>query len=181
MRLHHRQDVPGPLEEVWSAFTDLHRVGRCFPGAAVTEVDGDDFVGMVRVRVGPVSLTYDGEGTLAQADADARQAVVRATGRERHGLGRADIVITVELAEAPTARGGTRVDVHTDLTVKGAPADLGRGIAQRVSDPLVGAFITCMGGGAEPDEDAPVDVGRSVIPGLVASYGRSVRDRVRRR
>lgn len=179
MRLTHRQDVPAPLEEVWSAFTDLRRVGRCFPGAAVTEVDGVDFVGEVRVRLGPVGLSYDGEGTLAEADETERRAVVRATGRERHGLGRADIEITVLLA--PAEGGGTAVSVQTDLDVRGAPTTLGSGLAQRVSDPLVGSFIACMGGGAEPEEDAPVDVGRAVLPGLVASYGRSLRERVRRR
>lgn len=179
MRLVHAQDVPAPVDEVWAAFTDLRRVGRCFPGAKVTEVSGDDFVGVIKVRLGPVTMTYDGTGTMTEADEARHRAVVTASGQERHGFGKADITITVDLRAQGS---GTHVDVQTDLDVRGAPTNLGGGLAQRVSDPLVGSFITCMGGGAEPsDDEAPLDVARSVIPGLVSSYGRSLRDRVRRR
>lgn len=177
MRLQHERVVAAPVDDVWEAFVDLRRVGACFPGAKVTSFDGTDFEGHVTVRLGPFSFAYDGAGQLASADADRRRAVVRAKGQERHGLGKADIVITVDLEPAGDSDASTQVHMRTDLTVKGAPTSLAGGVAQRVSDPLIAAFLDCLGSGRSPGGDA-LDLGRSVLPGLVTSYGRSLRSRL---
>lgn len=176
MQLRHHHEVDASVDHLWAAFTDLRRVGRCFPGAQVTEVTGDDFVGALKVKLGPVTLTYDGDGTLTQADESARHAQIRAKGAERHGFGKADIVIDLDLSEVEGGRTG--VDLTTSLDVRGAPTNLGGGIAQRASDPLIERFVHCLAGPASAKEggpdDEPLDVGRAVLPGLVASYGRSV-------
>lgn len=106
MKLTHHQTLDAPLEDVWAAFMDLDRIGRCFPGADVTEVRGDDFVGYIRARLGPFRMTFDGTGSMTDRDADAGRARLEATGRERHGLGNANIAITLHLSETTTS--GTR-------------------------------------------------------------------------
>lgn len=176
MQLRHQHSVDASVEHMWSAFTDLYRVGACFPGAQVTKVDGTDFVGALKVAVGPLTLTYDGEGTLKTADESARHAVIVAKGSERHGLGKADITIDLRLTEISARR--TQVDLKTGIEVRGLPTSLGGGLGQRVSDPLIAAFVHCLAGpkGTQtggPDE--PLSVLRTVLPGLVGSYGRSLR------
>lgn len=111
MKLTHHQTLDAPLEDVWAAFMDLDRIGRCFPGADVTEVRGDDFVGYIRARLGPFRMTFDGTGSMTDRDADAGRARLEATGRERHGLGNANIAITLHLSEATTS--GTRARSRT--------------------------------------------------------------------
>lgn len=176
MKLTHQHDVDASIDHMWRSFTDLKRVGRCFPGAHVSEVTGDDFVGALKVKLGPFVLTYDGVGSMTKKDDAAHVAQVKATGKERHGFGKADIVIDVRLTELSEAR--TRVDLTTTLDVKGAPTNLGGGIGQRASDPLIDRFVACLAGPASAStggpDDEPLDIGRAVLPGLVASYGRSV-------
>lgn len=179
MKLTHHHDVDATLDHMWTAFTDLKRVGRCFPGAHVSEVTGDDFVGALKVKLGPFVLTYDGVGSMTKRDEDAHVAQVKATGKERHGFGKADITIDVALTAIGERR--TRVEITTTLDVKGAPTNLGGGIGQRASDPLIEHFVHCLAGPPSSStggpDDEPLDIGRAVLPGLVASYGRSVMHR----
>ena len=151
MHLHHSQDLDSPVELVWPHLTDLVRIGRCFPGAEVTEVDGADFVGHVTVRLGPVTMTFDGTGSMTEVDDDAHRAVIAATGSERHGLGTADITITARLEPR---RGGraSRIVLDTELEVRRAPTPLGSGVGQRVSDPLIEEFLVCIGDPRPTDE-----------------------------
>ena len=176
MKLTHQHEVDASVEHMWSAFTDLKRVGRCFPGAHVSEVTGDDFVGALKVKLGPFVLTYDGVGSMTRRDDAAHVAQVRANGKERHGLGQADITIDVVLAEISEHR--SRVEITTTLDVRGAPTNLGGGIGQRASEPLIEHFVHCLAGPPSSStggpDDEPLDIGRAVLPGLVASYGRSV-------
>lgn len=177
VKLTHQHDVDASVDHMWRAFTDLKRVGRCFPGAHVSEVTGDDFVGALKVKLGPFVLTYDGVGSMTKQDESARVAQVKATGKERHGFGKADITIDVRLSEISARR--SSVHITTTLDVKGAPTNLGGGIGQRASDPLIEHFVMCLSGPASAStggpDDEPLDIGRAVLPGLVASYGRSMR------
>ncbi len=148
MKLHHTETVAAPREQIWAAFMDLKRVGRCFPGAEVTEVDGDDFVGNVKAKIGPFGLAFNGTGTLTVADEAAGHARIESTGSESHGFGKADIVIDLHLLEPDAAAAAdgmqTRMELVTELTVHGLPTRLGNGLAQRISGPLVGSFLRCM-------------------------------------
>lgn len=149
MKLHHSETVTTPREQVWEAFMDLTRVGDCFPGAAVTEVDGDDFVGNIRAKIGFFGLTFNGTGTMTVADrsGDVWHARIESTGSESHGLGKADIAIDLHVSEVPgdgpREAAGSRMDLETELTVHGLPTRLGNGLAQRISGPLVGKFLRC--------------------------------------
>lgn len=143
MELVHHETVEASREHVWAAFMDLKRIGRCFPGAEVTTVHGDDFTGKITVKVGPLSLTFLGEGTLEIKDKKDWHARIASTGQESHGIGKADIAIDIYLSE-PAAGTGTDVDIRTDLNVHGLPRWIGGSIAQRVASPLVRSFVRCM-------------------------------------
>ena len=106
---------------------DLTRVGRCFPGAAVTEVDGDDFVGNIRAKIGFFGVTFNGTGTMTAADrsGDVWHARIESTGSESHGLGKADIVIDLHLSEltGDGPRADTAACVQLDVRLKVADGD----------------------------------------------------------
>lgn len=141
MELHHAFTVPAPVERTWKTFMDLQGVGGCFPGATVTRVDGDSFDGTCKVKLGPIVLVYAGSGTFVERDDDGHRAVIQAMGKDKHGNGTAGATVTVVLAADGV---GTSVDVTTDLTVTGKPAQFGRGVMQDVSDKLLGQFAACL-------------------------------------
>jgi carbon monoxide dehydrogenase subunit G len=179
VRLGHEQELDAPFDAVWAHFMDLRRIGRCFPGAKVTKVDGDDFVGEIRAKLGPLSMYFDGTGSMTERDEDAGHARLAATGRERHGLGKATIDIT--LALHPLGDGNrTRARLATDLVFLGLPMEVGTGLVQRASDPLIDRFLTCMSvtatvPAAEEDEGS-LDLVRSATD-LFGSLRRDRRER----
>ena len=142
MRLEHQFTVPASVEETWKAFNDLDRVMPCFPGAALTSFDGDVFVGSCKVKLGPVSLQYNGTGQFVERDPTAYRAVIEGKGKDRRGNGTVAAKVTAQLTA--TGDSSTAVTVGTDLTVTGRPAQFGRGLMQEVSDKLLGQFVDCL-------------------------------------
>jgi carbon monoxide dehydrogenase subunit G len=183
MRLAHEQELDAPRDAVWANFMDLRRIGRCFPGAKVTEVHGDDFVGEIKAKLGPLSMYFDGTGSMVERDEDGGRARLTATGQERHGLGKATIDITLTLRATGTDD-RTRAHLVTDLVFLGFPMDFGTGLVQRASDPLIERFLSCMAvSGAVPDAEADdegsLDLVRSASD-LLGSVRRDRRERKRR-
>ncbi|WUJ68682.1 SRPBCC family protein [Kribbella soli] len=142
MKLEHAFVVPAPVEQTWAAFNDLERVVPCFPGATLTTYEGDEFTGSCKVKLGPVSLQYSGNGIFLERDAADHHAVIEAKGKDRRGNGTATARVTASLAEA--GPGSTKVTVDTDLTITGRPAQFGRGLIQDVSNKLLDQFTTCL-------------------------------------
>lgn len=141
MQLEHSFTVAAPPGRTWALLTDLRTVGGCFPGATVTQADEDSFAGNVKVKLGPVAVTYDGAGRFVERDDEAHRAVIEGTGKGLRGLGNAGARVTVQLTPDGT---GTRADVRTELTVTGKPAQFGRGVMQSVSDKLLAQFVSCV-------------------------------------
>ncbi|WP_029136873.1 SRPBCC family protein [Nakamurella lactea] len=141
MDLQHHFTVPATIEDTWAAFNDLQRIGGCLPGATITSVDGDDFTGTVKVKLGPISLQYNGTGSYTERDEAARRVVIVAKGKDKRGNGTASATITAKLVADGS---GTAVDVDTDLSITGKPAQFGRGVIQDVSDQLLGQFVDCI-------------------------------------
>ncbi|WP_435644385.1 SRPBCC family protein [Streptomyces sp. H49] len=141
MELHHEFTVPVPVEEAWPVLLDIERVAPCLPGAVVEEYDGTTVTGSVKVKVGPVTVTYRGTAVFEEQDAAAHRMVLVANGRETRGQGTARATVTGTLSERD---GGTAVSVRTDLTVTGRPAQFGRGVLAEVGDRLVGRFADCL-------------------------------------
>ena len=161
MELTHRFSVPASKEVTWAAFNDIESVAGCFPGAVVTGVDGDDFTGTCKVKLGPIALTYAGSGTFIEKDEAGGRFLLEAKGKDKRGNGTAGATVTATMTEAGPDR--TDVEVVTDLAITGKPAQFGRGVIQDVSDKLLGQFMDCLeqqlgpegGGQAEEAEPAP--------------------------
>ncbi|WP_181806517.1 SRPBCC family protein [Streptomyces shenzhenensis] len=141
MELHHEFTVPVPVDEAWPALLDIERVAPCLPGAVVEDYDGKTVTGSVKVKVGPVTVTYRGTAVFEEQDEEAHRIVLAASGRETRGQGTARATVTGTLTAHDD---GTAVSVHTDLTVTGRPAQFGRGVLSEVGDRLVGQFAACL-------------------------------------
>jgi uncharacterized protein len=142
VELTHSFTVPASVEDTWAAFQDIESVAGCFPGATVTEVDGEDFKGTCKVKLGPIALVYSGSGTFEEKDESAHRFVVDAKGKDKRGNGTAGATVTATMTEA--GAGSTEVNVLTDLAITGKPAQFGRGVIQDVSDKLLQQFVTCL-------------------------------------
>ena len=137
MELNNDFEVAAPIDRVWDVLTDVERIAPCLPGAQLQEVEGDEFRGVVKVKVGPITAQYKGAASFVERDDAGYRAVLRAEGRDTRGAGNAAADITA-LLEA--VDGGTRVTVTTDLTVTGKVAQFGRGVMADVSRKLMGQF-----------------------------------------
>jgi carbon monoxide dehydrogenase subunit G len=111
------------------------------PGAQLEEIEGDEYRGVVKVKVGPITAQYKGKATLVEQDEAAGRAVLRAEGRDTRGQGNANATITATLTPDGD---GTRVVVATDLTITGKVAQFGRGVLADVSAKLLGQFVDCL-------------------------------------
>jgi carbon monoxide dehydrogenase subunit G len=125
MRLDHEFTVPVPAAQAWPVLLDIDRIAPCMPGATITKVDGDDFEGTVKVKVGPITVTYGGTASFLEKDEAQRIAVIEARGKETRGSGTANA--RHHRAAVRHGDDSTRVAVVTDLSVTGKPAQFGRG------------------------------------------------------
>jgi carbon monoxide dehydrogenase subunit G len=141
MELHHEFTVPVPVDDAWRALLDIERVAPCLPGATVEDYDGKTVTGSVKVKLGPITVTYKGTAVFEEQDEAAHRMVLAASGRETRGQGTARATVTGTLQPRD---GGTAVSVDTDLTVTGRPAQFGRGVLGEVGDRLVGQFAECL-------------------------------------
>ena len=138
MELTNTFDVSVPVDTAWAVLTDVERIAPCLPGAQLQEIEGDEYRGVVKVKVGPITAQYKGKATFLEKDDVAHRAVLDASGRDTRGQGNASATITAELEPAGA---GTHVTVTTDLTVTGKVAQFGRGVLADVSAKLLGQFV----------------------------------------
>ena len=142
MELTNEFSVGVPLDEAWAVLTDLERIAPCMPGAQLQEVDGDDYRGVVKVKVGPMTAQYRGVATLRERDTTGHRAVVRAEGRDTRGQGGATATITATLV--PRGDDATDVRLVTDLAITGKVAQFGRGVLAEVSAKLLDQFVRAL-------------------------------------
>lgn len=131
--------VSQPVDRAWAVITDLERVAPCLPGAALLDVDGDDYRGAVKIKVGPVTAQYEGIARFAERNDAAHHAVLRAEGRDVRGQGNAAATIDLKLTDMGS---GTQVTIDTHLELAGRVAQFGRGVIADVSGKLIGQFAT---------------------------------------
>ena len=153
--------VSAPIEEAWNVLVDLEQVIPLMPGAQLTGHDGDDVLGKVKIKVGPVTSEFNGKVHFVERDRAQRRAVIDAKGKEARGTGNAAATVTAVLHEAGAQ---TRVTVDTDLKIVGKLAQFGSGMLQQVSEKLLGQFVESLeaklagsgSGSGEPADTAAV-------------------------
>ena len=138
MELNNEIDVNAPIQEVWKAFNTPERIAPCLPGAELQEVDGNNFNGLVKIKVGPITAQYKGTATYLEKDEDAQKVVIKGDGRDTRGAGNASATITAQLTEVSSDV--TNVSVRTELTITGKVAQFGRGAISDVSGKLMTQF-----------------------------------------
>jgi carbon monoxide dehydrogenase subunit G len=154
------------VDRAWAVLVDIEQVAPCMPGAALDTVDGDEFTGSVKVRLGPIGITYKGKARFVEKDQVAHRAVIDAQGKDARGNGTASATVTATLHPQDD---GTRVEVNTDLAITGKPAQFGRGVMVDVGNKLIGQFADCLAGKlakpAGPAADGPAAVAPAAVSG----------------
>ena len=132
-------EVSVGVDRAWEVLTSPELIAPCLPGARLDEVEGDEFRGAVKVKVGPISAEYRGKATMVEMNRDELRIVIRAEGRDTRGAGNAAADITALMEAATDA--STKVEVTTDLKISGKVAQFGRGVLGDVSAKLMGQFV----------------------------------------
>lgn len=138
MRLVNTFDVPADIESAWQTLLNLELVAPCMPGATLTSFDGNSFTADMKVKLGPVLMSYAGEGAIISRDEASFTVVIEAKGKERQGGGGAKALVTVQLVCAGPS--STTANIDTDLTVNGKAAQFGRGLMVDVSKQIIAQF-----------------------------------------
>ncbi|HET7247823.1 MAG TPA: SRPBCC family protein, partial [Streptosporangiaceae bacterium] len=151
MELEHSFTIPVPPEQAWPVLLDVERIAPCMPGATVDSVDGDMVKGRIKVKVGPVQLTYAGTARFVERDEQSRSIRLEASGRETRGAGTASATVRSSLEDEG---GQTKVVVLTTMNVTGRPAQFGRGVMAEVSGRIIERFAAnlaaLLAGGSAP-------------------------------
>ncbi|WP_395109436.1 SRPBCC family protein [Actinomadura sp. SCN-SB] len=167
MELDHEFTVPVPVDQAWSVLLDVERVASCMPGATLDSVDGEEYSGRMRVKVGAMTITYRGTARITSADESSRTITLEAAAKEARGSGTASATVVSRLHPVPAEEtasgedegGSTRVTVRTKLDVTGRPAQFGRNILSEVGAKLITRFATELAARLEsepaPEQAAP--------------------------
>jgi carbon monoxide dehydrogenase subunit G len=152
MELHNDFRVSVGPPEAWKVLSDVERIAPLLPGAQLQEVEGSDYRGIVKVKVGPITAQYKGTATFVEQDETAGRMVLKATGRDTRGQGNANAMITLTMSPDGD---GTKVTVATDLTITGKVAQFGRGVLADVSGKLVTQFVDALERDLESGDPVP--------------------------
>jgi carbon monoxide dehydrogenase subunit G len=171
MELDHDFTVPVPVDQAWSVLLDVERVAACMPGATLDGVEGEEFSGRMKVKVGAMTITYRGTARIVSADEASRVVTMEASGKEARGSGTAAATVQAKLHEEG---GTTRVTVHTKLNVTGRPAQFGRNILSEVGSKVIDRFAKALAEelestGAQSPAEGPAEAAEPEAETAVAS------------
>ena len=164
MDLEHSFIIPVPPEQAWQVLLDVEQVAPCMPGATVDSFDGEVISGKIKVKVGPVQMTYAGKARFTEKDEATKTVVLEASGKETRGSGTASATVRSSLQDEA---GQTRVLVRTSMTVTGRPAQFGRGVMAEVGGRIIGKFATNLA--AQLSGEAPAAAGAAGEAGAGAA------------
>jgi len=161
MEFEHKFTIPVPPATAWDVLLDVERVAPCMPGASVDTVDGDDITGRVRVKVGPITMTYAGHARFVTRDPESHTVTIEASGKESRGTGTASATVHAALHGDD---GTTTVTMSTTLNVTGRPAQMGRGVLADVSGKLVERFAANLAAQLSADTSGSPPAGAGKAP-----------------
>ena len=180
MKIEDSFQVDVPVDEAWKVLLDLERIAPCLPGAQLTEVEGDEYRGTVKIKVGPITAQYKGVAKIELADEANHKVVLQAEGRDTRGQGNASATVTATLVGEGDS---TTVNIDTDLNITGKVAQFGRGVMADVSSKLLGQFadnlkqdVLTGGQATEPSNtpqaaDGVADAGTAPTDGVASKQG----------
>ncbi len=138
MNIKNEIEVSAPPDDLFGVLADVERVAPLLPGAQLEDKEDDDtYVGTVKVKVGPISVTYRGTIHFEELDHDARRAVMKASGREVNGQGSTEATITATVTGSDSQ---SVLTMDTDMEVRGKVAQFGRGAIGNVSQKILDQF-----------------------------------------
>jgi len=141
MKLNNEFRVSVPIDRAWEVLTDIPLITPCLPGAELTNSEGDEYSGKIKIKVGPVTSHYSGKAVFTAQDKASHHVEISANGRDSKGSGNASATITADMTEDG---GGTVVTIATDLKISGKVAQFGKGMIAEVSGKLIGQFVECI-------------------------------------
>jgi len=152
-KIEERFEVQAPVERVWKYLIDPARVVECLPGAELVEMkDERSFVGAIKVKVGPLSMSYKGNGKFTEVNEQTHQ--VRMVGDAREVSGSGSTKVSMLSSVAPAANGGSEVVVSAEVELVGRIVQFGRGMVEEVSRQMFRQFSTCVKAKLEVVEEA---------------------------
>ena len=163
-KIEERFEVQAPVERVWQYLIDPKRVVQCLPGAELIEQKDDgSFTGAIKVKVGPLSMSYKGQGNFTEKNEETRQ--VRMVGNAREVGGSGSTKVSMLITIAPVANGGSEILVNADIDLVGKIVQFGRGMVEEVSRQMFRQFSTCVKSQLE-DAETPPDPDQPNTPGV---------------
>jgi uncharacterized protein len=143
MELSNEFHVHVPIARAWAVLTDVETIAPCLPGAQLEEVEGDEYRGGVKIKVGPITAAYKGKATFLEKDDVNHVAKLRGEGRDSKGQGNASVTITMRLTDVDGS--STKVNIHNDLSISGKVAQFARAsVLSEISEKLLGQFVNCL-------------------------------------
>lgn len=133
--------IPLDVDQAWSLLTDVEKLAPCMPGAFLTSVEGGQYSGGVKIKIGPITAAYTGVAEFVELDLTTHRAILRAEAREASGSGNASADVVMQLTSSGA---DTEVLVTTELAISGRLAQFGRGIIADISSRLIGQFVSAL-------------------------------------
>jgi carbon monoxide dehydrogenase subunit G len=162
MELDHEFTVPVPVDQAWPVLLDVERIAPCMPGATLDTIEGDEFTGRLKVKLGAMTVTYKGSARISAKDEQAHTVTIEGSGKEARGSGTASATVEAQMHDDG---GQTRVTVHTKLNVTGRPAQFGRNILSEVGGKLVGRFADNLADEISRTENPAEESAETAAPG----------------
>lgn len=156
-KIEERFEVKAPVERVWNYLIDPKRVVQCLPGAELLEQqDERTFLGAIKVKVGPLSMSYKGQAKFTDINEETHQ--VRMVGDAREVGGSGSTKVSMLSTVSPLDSGGCEVIVNADIDLVGKIVQFGRGMIEEVSRQMFRQFSACVRQQLEvADEPQPAD------------------------
>ena len=143
MQLTHRFTLPAPVEQAWTAFYFPNRIAPCFPGATLDRVAGNEFDGVLKIKLGSVPVQYEGTASFLERSAEEQRIALEAHGKDRRGHGMIAATVTMTFIQVGS---GTDVEVVSTVELTGQGAAVGETVVQEASDRLVQRLVDCVSG-----------------------------------